>query len=167
MDYVLVSSLRVLLTSSLTKQHSSFFLKTAPVVVTIQHGTTSIRWSYQIGELYRLNTADSRYHDEYSKLLTEEFLHWTNPTGAEPVPSQSTTPRLAQSVLILESALIYVAQNDSYTHSNEDLMQGKGVNDLASIAFEAGKMYRIRVINMSALASMSLSSHNLFSILTI
>jgi hypothetical protein len=67
----------------------------------------------------------------------------------------------------LESALIYVAQNDSYTHSNEDLMQGKGVNDLASIAFEAGKMYKIRVINMSALASMPLSSHDLFGMLTI
>jgi hypothetical protein len=54
---------------------------------------------------------------------------------------------------MLESALIYVAQNDSYIHSNEDLMKGTGVNDLASINFEAGKTYKIRVINMSALAS--------------
>jgi len=32
-------------------------------------------------------------------------------------------------------------------------MKGTGVNDLASMAFEAGKTYKIRVINMSALAS--------------
>ena len=34
-------------------------------------------------------------------------------------------------------------------------MKGTGVNDLASMAFEAGKTYKIRVINMSALASES------------
>jgi len=32
-------------------------------------------------------------------------------------------------------------------------MKGTGVNDLASMAFEAGKTYKIRVINMSSLAS--------------
>jgi hypothetical protein len=87
---------------------------------------------------------------------------YTGRTRLEPSPYPvSPLPDDFRMCSCLESALIYVAQNDSYTHSNEDLMQGKGVNDLASIAFEAGKMYKIRVINMSALASMSLSSHDL------
>jgi hypothetical protein len=32
--------------------------------------------------------ADVRYHDEYGYLIDSEFLTWTNPTGAEPVPSE-------------------------------------------------------------------------------
>lgn len=32
--------------------------------------------------------ADTRYHDEYQYLIDNEFLVWTNPTGAEPVPSK-------------------------------------------------------------------------------
>lgn len=40
-------------------------------------------------------------------------------------------------------------------------MQGKGVNDLASLSFEAGKTYKIRVINMSALASTCIPSGSL------
>lgn len=32
-------------------------------------------------------------------------------------------------------------------------MSGVGVNDGASMTFEAGKAYKIRIINMSALAS--------------
>lgn len=54
-----------------------------------------------------------------------------------------------------ESALIYVAQNNTYLSSNTDLMSGKGVNDDASMSFEAGKSYRVRIINMAALASES------------
>jgi hypothetical protein len=34
-------------------------------------------------------------------------------------------------------------------------MKGTGVNDGAQLKFEAGKSYKIRVINMSALASTS------------
>jgi iron transport multicopper oxidase len=49
--------------------------------------------------------------------------------------------------------MIYVAKNDSYVHSASDLMQGTGVNDGASLTFESGKTYKIRIINMSALAS--------------
>lgn len=37
-------------------------------------------------------------------------------------------------------------------------MAGKGVNDEASMTFEAGKAYKIRVINMSSLASESICS---------
>jgi len=36
-----------------------------------------------------LQLADPRYHDEYQYLIDNEFLTWTNPTGAEPVPSKS------------------------------------------------------------------------------
>lgn len=58
--------------------------------------------------------------------------------------------------------MIYVSDSEKgqYLSSVEDLMQGKGTNDEAVIPFEAGKKYRIRVINMS-----SLSSKLLFSIL--
>jgi hypothetical protein len=37
---------------------------------------------------YFLQLADTRYHDEYQYLIDNEFLVWTNPTGAEPVPSK-------------------------------------------------------------------------------
>jgi iron transport multicopper oxidase len=49
--------------------------------------------------------------------------------------------------------MIYVAQNDTYLSPTSDLMTGKGVNDDASLSFEAGKSYRIRIINMASLAS--------------
>jgi hypothetical protein len=51
--------------------------------------------------------------------------------------------------------MIYLAHNDSYIHSNEDLSKAVGTNNDAALAFEPGKKYRIRVINMSALASES------------
>ena len=33
-------------------------------------------------------TVSDWYHDEYKDLIEDEFLTWTNPTGAEPVPSE-------------------------------------------------------------------------------
>lgn len=54
--------------------------------------------------------------------------------------------------------MIYLAKNDgtgSYVGSYEDLMNGNATNDNAFIPFTPGKRYRIRVINMSALASQS------------
>ncbi|KAG8856957.1 ferroxidase fet3 [Tulasnella sp. 330] len=67
------------------------------------------------------------YHTEHSILLGQ-FLNIANPTGAEPVP---------------DSGLIYFTQNGEYL---------PGFNDNATLPFEAGKTYRLRVINMSALA---------------
>lgn len=88
-------------------------------------------------------------------MIDSEFLTWKNPTGAEPVPSEPDLNQLygLPNTDKSESALIYVAQNDTYLSPNSDLMAGKGVNDDASLSFEAGKSYRVRIINMAALAS--------------
>ncbi|PRP75518.1 ferroxidase, multicopper oxidase [Planoprotostelium fungivorum] len=67
------------------------------------------------------------YHHEHSVLI-KQFLSEFNPTGAEPVP---------------DHGLIY------YYHG-ADLIPG--FNDDAKIKFEAGKKYRLRIINMSAFA---------------
>ncbi|OCF33774.1 acidic laccase [Kwoniella heveanensis CBS 569] len=106
----------------------------APFVISPQNGTgrgDNTTWD----EEYTLVIGDW-YHDEYPDLIRDEFLTWTNPTGAEPVP---------------KSAIAYVAKNGSYIHSNEDLMQGVGVGDNAEIAFEAGKKYRIHIVNTGTL----------------
>lgn len=64
-------------------------------------------------------------------------MSWKNPTGAEPVP-----PGMA----------IYVLHNGTYFPSAEAISSGEASNDNATMVFEAGKTYRIRVINMAALA---------------
>lgn len=108
----------------------------APVVILpAENRTDGLEWD----EDYTLIVSDW-YHDEHPKLMREDFLVWWNPTGAEPVP---------------KSAMIYVAKNDgngSYVGSYADLMNGNATNDNAFIPFTPGKRYRIRVINMSALA---------------
>ncbi|KAL7413963.1 Cupredoxin [Mrakia frigida] len=76
------------------------------------------------------------YHREHAPML-DWFLNRFNPTGAEPVP---------------ESSLLYVASNGSYLVPQADLAQGTGVSDRATINFVPGKTYRLRFINMSALA---------------
>ncbi|KAJ9119245.1 hypothetical protein QFC22_003737 [Naganishia vaughanmartiniae] len=53
----------------------------------------------------------------------------------------------------MKSALIYVAKNGQYMNTQSELSAGTGVNDEAVLPFEAGKKYRIRIINMSALSS--------------
>lgn len=83
------------------------------------------------------------YHDEHHVLL-KQFISVANPGGAEPVP---------------DSALIY------FVHGNETaylpLIDGKGsvgptshvgFNENATLPFEPGKTYRLRVINTSAFA---------------
>ena len=60
---------------------------------------------------------------------TQSFLNKANPTGAEPVPN---------------SALVYFAQNGTYL---------PGFNDAASLIFERGKTYRLRVINIAAFSA--------------
>jgi hypothetical protein len=57
--------------------------------------------------------------------------------------------------LSAESALIYVAKNGKYLNTQAELSAGTGVNDEAVLPFEAGKKYRVRIINMSALSSTS------------
>jgi iron transport multicopper oxidase len=86
-------------------------------------------------------------------MLENDFLHWTNPTGAEPVP---------------ESACIYIAKDDKYLQTNEEISSGVGVNDNAFIPFEAGKTYRLRIINMAALAmfQIAIDQHDMYIIET-
>ncbi len=43
--------------------------------------------------------------------------------------------------------------NNTYMNTQAELSSGTGVNDDAVLPFVAGKKYRIRIINMSALAS--------------
>ncbi|KAK8847393.1 hypothetical protein IAR55_005251 [Kwoniella newhampshirensis] len=87
-------------------------------------------------EEYTLVVSDW-YHRQHLDLLTNDFLTWDNPTGAEPVP---------------DSALIYLVKDGQYYPSPEDVASGASTNDNLIIPFEAGKKYKIRVINMSALA---------------
>lgn len=72
----------------------------------------------------------------------KHFISIANPGGAEPVP---------------DSALIYFEQNGSYLPPISGAVSGAsdgssavGFNGNATIKFEAGKTYRLRVINMSA-----------------
>ncbi|EIW71885.1 multi-copper oxidase, partial [Tremella mesenterica DSM 1558] len=81
------------------------------------------------------------YHDEHAVLLNQ-FMNWKNPTGAEPVPN---------------SAVIYVLHNNTYYPDAASINNGQATSDNASIEFVPGRKYRIRVINMSALAMFYLS----------
>lgn len=74
------------------------------------------------------------YHDPVAQLNKDVFMSKYNPTGAEPVPDQ---------------ALIYFAQNGSYL---TDSSGNVAFNDNATLPFEAGKTYRLRVINTSSFA---------------
>ncbi|EPQ32175.1 uncharacterized protein PFL1_00372 [Pseudozyma flocculosa PF-1] len=75
------------------------------------------------------------YHRNYTDLVKDEFMNKKNPTGAEPVP---------------KSGLMYFAHTSNKTSEATYL---DGFNDKATLPFEAGKTYRLRVINMSALAA--------------
>ncbi|KAJ7636972.1 Fet3 protein [Roridomyces roridus] len=80
------------------------------------------------------------YHDEHSVLI-KQFVNIANPGGAEPVP---------------DSGLIYFAQNGQYLGPIEgtslDSGTAVGFNENATLPFEPGKTYRLRVINTSAFA---------------
>lgn len=96
------------------------------------------------------------YHDQHIDLLAE-FMDWRNPTGAEPVPGELTFyvkyGQQVNELTSLDSAAIYVLHKEQYLPSAEAIRTGEGVNDNASLRFEAGRTYKIRIINMSALAS--------------
>jgi iron transport multicopper oxidase len=117
----------------------------------------------QWDEEYTLVVSDW-YHRQHYDLL-EEFMSWKNPTGAEPVPGMFFLPHFSFPSVrppdYLDSAAIYVLHKDEYLPSAEAIRSGEGVNDNAKIHFEPGKTYKIRIVNMSALASESSLSHNL------
>lgn len=81
------------------------------------------------------------YHQEQHVLL-ESFLSIANPGGAEPIP---------------DSALVYFSQNGSYlapipgSHPSP-VTSAVGFNENATLSFEPGKTYRLRIINVSAFA---------------
>jgi len=54
--------------------------------------------------------------------------------------------------------LIYVLHNDAYFPSPQAINDGSGTNNNAKMVFEAGKTYRVRIINMAALSSAYLSN---------
>ncbi|KAI9444229.1 Fet3 protein [Lactarius indigo] len=82
------------------------------------------------------------YHDEHSVLL-KRFISVANPGGAEPVP---------------DSALVYFAQNGTYlgpiSGTNPSPVTSRvGFNENATLPFEPGKTYRLRIVNTSAFAA--------------
>ncbi|KAG2137407.1 Fet3 ferroxidase [Suillus bovinus] len=81
------------------------------------------------------------YHQEQPVLL-ESFISIANPGGAEPIP---------------DSALVYFSTNGSYlppiTGSHPSpVTSAVGFNENATLPFEPGKTYRLRIINMGAFA---------------
>ncbi|KAH9478002.1 Iron multicopper oxidase fer1 [Psilocybe cubensis] len=82
------------------------------------------------------------YHDEHSVLI-KQFVNIANPGGAEPVP---------------DSALIYFAQNSTYLgpvagSSPSSVTSAVGFNENATLPFEPGKTYRLRIVNTSAFSA--------------
>lgn len=73
------------------------------------------------------------YHREHHDLIVNEFLNVKNPTGAEPIP---------------DSGLVYFA----HTAKGANAEYLPGYNENATLSFEPGKTYRLRLINMAALS---------------
>ncbi|TYJ55000.1 hypothetical protein B9479_004311 [Cryptococcus floricola] len=122
----------------------------APIVIKPQNATgrsDDLTWD----EEFTIAMADW-YTEEYPVLEKRDFLDWKNPTGAEPVPV---------------AAVIYGAwTNGSYMASNEDIISGAAVSDNFAINFEAGKSYRIHMVNMGSLAMfwVAMEDHDLYII---
>lgn len=81
------------------------------------------------------------YHEEHAVLL-KKFINIANPGGAEPVP---------------ESGLMYFAQNSTYlgpiAGSNPaPVTNAVGFNENATLPFQPGKTYRLRIVNTAAFA---------------
>nr|AHZ58332.1 laccase [Auricularia auricula-judae] len=73
------------------------------------------------------------YHDQHADLL-KKFISRGNPGGAEPVP---------------DSALIYFSHNGAYLRSSTN-PNAVGFSENATLPFEPGKTYRLRIVNTSA-----------------
>ncbi|CAO1614394.1 unnamed protein product [Parajaminaea phylloscopi] len=103
-------------------------LRTASII----HPDTPATEAYKVDGDYTVVMSDwyNTEHDE----LAKEFMNSKNPTGAEPVP---------------DSSLIYFARTPN---TAGDAAVLPGYNEDAVMPFQAGKTYRIRLINMSALA---------------
>ncbi|KIK69948.1 hypothetical protein GYMLUDRAFT_150929 [Collybiopsis luxurians FD-317 M1] len=78
------------------------------------------------------------YHEEHPQLM-KRFLSPSNPDGVEPVP---------------DSALVYFAHSGAYLgpKGSNSLTSAVGFNENATLPFEPGKTYLLRLINTSAFA---------------
>ncbi|KAF5353736.1 hypothetical protein D9758_008639 [Tetrapyrgos nigripes] len=79
------------------------------------------------------------YHEEHPVLL-KRFINTDNPDGVEPVP---------------DSAIVYFAQGTRYLGpkagaSPSPVTAAVGFNENATLPFEPGKTYRLRIVNTSA-----------------
>ncbi|KIM52502.1 Ferroxidase [Scleroderma citrinum Foug A] len=97
--------------------------------------------TYQYDEEFTVILGDW-YHQEHSELI-KQFISISNPRGAEPIP---------------DSALMYFAQNSTYLPpisgtSPSPVTAAVGFNENSTLPFVAGRRYRLRVINTSALAT--------------
>ncbi|KAI0263015.1 Fet3 protein [Gloeopeniophorella convolvens] len=82
------------------------------------------------------------YHDQHDTLI-KQFISVANPGGAEPVP---------------DSGLIYFAQNASYLPpisgtNPSPVTAAVGFNENATLPFQPGKTYRLRIVNTSAFSA--------------
>jgi len=100
------------------------------------------------------------YHTDHS-ILVERFMSIGNPRGAEPVPGTYTSSpfrRVSLSQTISESALMYFAQNSTYRRpiqgtSPSAVTSAVGFNENATLPFQPGKTYRLRIVNTSAFSA--------------
>ncbi|KAF9809804.1 hypothetical protein IEO21_07247 [Rhodonia placenta] len=81
------------------------------------------------------------YHDQHATLL-KQFISIANPGGGEPVP---------------DAALMYFAQGTQYLGPKEGtnpspVTAAVGFNENATLPFEPGKTYRLRLANIGAFA---------------
>ncbi|KAL4068587.1 Ferroxidase [Scleroderma yunnanense] len=97
--------------------------------------------TYQYDEEFTVVLGDW-YHQEHS-VLVKQFISIADPGGAEPIP---------------DSALMYFAQNSSYLPpiagtSPSPVTAAVGFNENSTLPFVAGRRYRLRIINTSALST--------------
>ncbi|KAF8988433.1 Fet3 protein [Cyathus striatus] len=117
----------------------------APVVIhpTKEHYSYDAEFTVVLGDWYH------QQHD----ILLAQYISTSNPGGAEPVP---------------DNALIYFSQNGTYlppipgTHP-DPVTSAVGFNQNATINFQPGKTYRLRVVNTGAFASFAfwIDGHNM------
>lgn len=98
----------------------------------IIHADTTATQAYQVDGDYTVVMGDW-YHEEHDALAAE-FMNSKNPTGAEPVP---------------DSSVVYFARTSNISSDAQIL---SGFNEDVVLPFQPGKTYRIRLINVSALA---------------
>lgn len=103
----------------------------APLII---HPDRSDEQRYTYDDDYTVILSDW-YHSNYTSLVKGEFMNVKNPTGAEPVP---------------KSGLMYFAHTPSTSPTASYL---PGFNENATLTFEPGKTYRIRILNSSVLAA--------------